>query len=235
MTAQNGPGKMPPDSPPLYHEVGLLEQFNLPPHVIRFIRAHQRQLWRIFACVVALALLVAGIDAYRNHRQIKAAEALDAALQAESGQREQLAQVSKKYSSTPSALWAEVTLAQLDEEEKKISEAIKRYQSILAWLKPDSQLEPLIRGKLAGLEEQQKNWSAALAHYEVLGKQEDYAAESRLGMARMYEALGQKERALARYKKFVELTAVSTAESGEDPRRQLVLAHLELLQEQETK
>ena len=123
-----------------------------------------------------------------------------------------------------------MALAQLDEQEKKIGEAIKRYQSILAWLKPDSPLEPLVRGKLAGLEEQQKNWSAALAHYEALGKHEDYAAESRLGMARMYELLGQKDRALARYRKFVELTAVSTSESGEDPRRQLVLAHLELLQ-----
>ena len=47
MAEPNSAGRTPQEPPPLYHEAGLLEEFNLPPKVIRYLRAHQRQLWTI--------------------------------------------------------------------------------------------------------------------------------------------------------------------------------------------
>ena len=101
MAEPNSAGRTPQEPPPLYHEAGLLEEFNLPPKAIRYLRAHQRQLWTIFGLALALVLVLAGIDSYRGHRLKKGAEALDAALHAESGQREQLEKLLADYSATP--------------------------------------------------------------------------------------------------------------------------------------
>ena len=40
MAEPNSAGRTPQEPPPLYHEAGLLEEFNLPPKVIRYLRAH---------------------------------------------------------------------------------------------------------------------------------------------------------------------------------------------------
>ena len=68
--------KLQPLGPP----PGLLDQFNLPPKVIAFMRANQRSLWAVFIAVIALSLSWAGYDAYRDNRQQQATSALDAAL-----------------------------------------------------------------------------------------------------------------------------------------------------------
>ena len=230
MAEPNSAGRTPQEPPPLYHEAGLLEEFNLPPKAIRYLRAHQRQLWTIFGLALALVLVLAGIDSYRGHWLKKGAEALDAALHAESGQREQLEKLLADYGATPSALWAEVELARLDEQAGKTEAAVSRYQAVLGKLKRDSKLEPLVLGKLAGLEENRKHWDAALGYLERLEGIAGRAPDAALAMGRIYEAQGKKAEALAMYKKFVEATAISLEESGVDQRRQMIMSHMELMQ-----
>lgn len=231
-TQTNAAGQPPKDSPPLLQEYGLLEQFNLPPKAIRFIRAHKRRIWSMVIACAAVALLVAGIDAFLDHRLKKAAEALDAAMQAGGEQqRELLAGVSRKYGSTPSAQWAEVTLARLDEEGGKPEEAIARYRKLQGKFPKNSPVQPLLLGKMAALEEQRQQWDAALNLYKSLSDTNDFAPDAFLGMARIHETRGNKDEALAMYRKFVEFTAVSTEETGVDPRRQMVMSHIELMQD----
>ena len=230
-TQTNAPGQPPKDSPPLFHEYGLLEQFNLPPKAIRFIRANQRKIWGVVIACAAAALLIAGIDAYFDYRLKKAAEALDAAMQASGAeQRELLAGVSRKYGSTPSAQWAEVNLARLDEEGGKPEEAIARYRKLQGKFPKNSPMQPLLLGRMAALEEGREQWDAALSLYKSLSENNEFAPDAFLGMGRIHEARGKKDEALAMYKKFVEYTAVSTEESGVDPRRQMVLTRLEEMQ-----
>ena len=230
MAEQHGAERRPQDLPPLFQEAGLLEQFNLPPKLILFLRRYQSAIWAVFASAIVLALAVAGYNAYTDHRSAKAAEALDTAMQAGEGRRDLLVQVRDDYSSTPSALWAEVALARMDEQENKADEAIQRYLAVRAKLKPSSHLIPLVLGKLAALEEQKKNWDASLAYYQELAKIDGFAADAHLNMGRLYEAQAKNDEALAMYKKFLEFTAVTTEQSGTDPRRQMVQSHIELLQ-----
>ena len=230
MAEQHGAERRPQDLPPLFQETGLLEQFNLPPKLIRFLRRFQSTIWAVLAVALLLSLAVAGYNAYTDHRREKGAEALDTAMQAGEGRRDLLQQVRDNFSSTPSALWAEVALARMDEQENKAGEAIQRYQAVRAKLKQDSQHMPLVLGKLAALEEQKKNWDASLAYYQELAKLDGFAADSHLNMGRLYEAQAKKDEALAMYRKFLEFTAVTTEESGTDPRRQMVQSHIELLQ-----
>ena len=230
MAEQHGAERKLQDLPPLFQESGLLEQFNLPPKLIRFLRRNQRAIWAVLVAAIVLALAIAGYNAYTDHRRAKGAEALDRAMQAGEGRRDLLQQVRDEYSSTPSALWAEVALARMDEQDNKAGEAIQRYQAVRAKLGPNSQLMPLVLGKLAVLEEQSKNWDASLAYYQELAKLDGFAADAQLNMGRLYEAQGKKDEALGMYKKFLEFTAVTTEQNGEDPRRQMIQSHIELLQ-----
>lgn len=218
------------DMAPLFQEAGLLEQFNLPPKLIRFLRRNQRAIWGTITAAVVIALAIAAFNAYKNHRVYKAAVALDVAMQAQEGQRDLLHKVQDDFSATPSALWAGIALARLDEQEGKLDAAIQKYQGVRAQLIASSQLTPLVLGKLAGLEEQKKNWDAALAYYRELGQIDGFAAGAHLSMGSIYEAQGNKDEALAMYRKFLELTAVTIEESGVDPRRQMILSRVELLQ-----
>lgn len=230
MAEQHGADKRLQDLPPLFQESGLLEQFNLPPKLIHFLRRNQSTIWVLVAAAIVLALAVAGYNTYTDHRWARGAEALDTAMQAGEGRRDLLQQVRDDFSSTPSALWAQVALARMDEQENKVDQAIESYQAVRAKLKPDSQLLPLVLGKLGTLEEQKKNWDASLAYYQELAKIDGFAADAHLNMGRLYEAQAKKDEALAMYKKFLEFTAVTTEQSGVDPRRQMVQSYIELLQ-----
>ncbi len=230
MAEQQGAEKRQQDLPPLFQGAGLLEQFNLPPKLIRFLRRHQRTLWLLLSACIVLAVAVAAYNTYQDSRMEKAAIALDAALQNKDARREMLQQVQNDYAATPSALWAAIALARMDEEEKKTDEAIQRYQAVRAKLEQKSPLIPLVLGKLAALEEEKKNGDAALAYYQEMAKLDGFAADAYLNMGRIYEEQGKKDDALGMYKQFLDFTAVTTEASGTDPRRQMIQSHIELLQ-----
>ncbi len=230
MAEERDSGKRVQDMPPLYQEMGLLEQFNLPPGVIRVLRRNQRAIWTVLAALLLFALALSAYSAYSGHRQEKAAAALDAALRAQSGQRELLQQVQNDFAATPSALWADVALARLDEREGKADDAIQRYQGIRTRLDKKSPLLAPVLAKLAAMEEQKKNWEAAISYYQELEQLQGYAADAHLHMGRVYEAQGKKEEALARYKRFLDDTATAGEQADADPRRQMISSHIELLQ-----
>lgn len=230
MAEEHDTGKKVQGIPPLYQETGLLERFNLPPGLIRVLRRNQRAIWTALALVLVLALGLSAYNAYTDHRRSKAATALDAALQAQSGQRELLQGVQDEFGDTPSALWAEVALARLDEKEGKLDDAIRRYQGLQTRLNDKSPLLAPLLGKLAALEEQKKDWEAALTHYRELGRLDGYGADANLAMGRVYEAQGKKEEALASYRQFLEDTATPGEQADADPRRQMIAIRIELLQ-----
>ena len=91
--------KLQPLGPP----PGLLDQFNLPPAFVAFVRRNRRPLSIVAVFGLALALGISGYTTYRDHRAGKAATALDAALAAGAGSRSQLEQVASEFAATPSA------------------------------------------------------------------------------------------------------------------------------------
>jgi predicted negative regulator of RcsB-dependent stress response len=203
--------------------VGLMEQFNLPPRMIAFIRRNQRPIWGGVIAVVVLSLGIAAYSAYRDHRAARAASALDAAMIASGDKRQLLEQVVQDYGATPSALWAKIELAFLEEREAQRAKAIARLEEVNASLAARSLLKPLIQNKLAGLYENEKQLDKAIAAYTELAAREEFAAEAYRALGRVNEQLGRKEEAAAMYDKYLELVGAQPPVQGKtDPIREMV-------------
>jgi len=216
--------KLQPLGPPM----GLLEQFNLPPRAIRFIRRNQRAIWLTLAAGIVLALAVSGFTTWREYQQEKAASALDAALIAKQDNRQLLEKMAQEYGATTSGLWAKIELALLEEKEGQRPKAIGRLEEINAGLS-GSQLKPLVLTKLAGLYEQEQQFDKALALATELATMEGFAPEAYRIMGRLNEQLGKKEAAVAMYGKYLELIDAQAGQGKADPLRDMVQSRLNQL------
>jgi predicted negative regulator of RcsB-dependent stress response len=212
-------------SPPM----GLLEQFNLPPAAITFIRRNQRAIWMAVAGCVFLIVAVSAYTSYRHYRDGKAASALDVALVAKQDSRQMLEKVVQEYGSTPSGLWAKIELAFLDEKEGQRPKAITGLEAINAGLAVQSLLKPLVLGKLAALNEDEKQFDKALVYYSELAGKEGFAPEAYRAMGRVNEQLGKSAEAVAMYGKYLELTPFQGRQQKNDPVREMVQARINQL------
>jgi len=213
----------------LSHPMGLLEQFNLPPAAITFIRRNQRALWMTVAGCVIIAIAVSAYTTYHEYRVGRAAAALDAALIAKQDSRPLLEKVVQEYGSTPSGLWAKIELGFLEEKEGQRPRAITRFEEINAALAAQSLLKPLVIGKLAALYEDENQWDKALAYYTDLAGKEGFAADAYRAMGRVNEALGKNAEAATMYGKYLELTNPQDGQSKNDPAREMVQSRLNQL------
>jgi predicted negative regulator of RcsB-dependent stress response len=209
-------------SPPL----GLLDQFNLPPAAITFIRRNQRAIWMAVAGCVFLAVAVSGYTSYRHYRAGKAASALDVALVAKQDSRQLLEKVVQEYGSTPSSLWARIELAFLEEKEGQLAKAIIQFEAINAGLTPQSLLKPLVLSKLAALNENEKQFDKALGYYGELAGNVGFAPEAYRAMGRVNEQMGKSAEAAIMYGKYLELTPSQGGQQKNDPVREMVQARL---------
>ena len=217
--------KLQPLAPPM----GLLEQFNLPPKTIAFIRRNQGAIWSVIALGVVLSLAISGYSTYREYREAKAASALDAAMIAKQDNRQLLEKVVQEYGANAAGLWAKIELARLDEKEGQRAKAISRLEEINAGLVVGTSLKPLILSKLAALYELEQQSDKALALYTELSGNEWFAAEAYRAMGRLQEQAGKKEEAAAMYGKYLELTGSQVGQGKADPTRDLVQSRLNQL------
>jgi predicted negative regulator of RcsB-dependent stress response len=208
---------------------GLLEQFNLPPAVIVFIRRNQRTIWLAVAACLIVVVAVSVYVSYRDYRSGKAASALNVALMAPKDNRQLLEKVGQDYSSTPSGLWARLELAFLDDKEGQEVQAITRLEAIKTDLSAKSLLKPLVIGKLAVLYENGKQFDKALALYTELATQEGYTIEAYRALGRVNEQLGKKAEALAMYTKYLESADVQAQQATNDPVREMVQSRINQL------
>lgn len=209
--------------------MGLMEQFNLPPALITFIRRNQRAVWLVVLGCVVLAVAVSSYTSYRDYRAGKANAALDSALIAKQDRRPLLEAVVQEYGSTPSGLWAKIELALLDEKEGQQAKAITRLEEINAGLAAQSLLKPLVLGKLAALYENENQLDKALALYSELAGKEGFAIEAYRAMGRVNELLGKKAEAAAMYGKYLEATVTPAGQGKNDPVREMVQSRLNQL------
>jgi predicted negative regulator of RcsB-dependent stress response len=209
--------------------VGLLEQFNLPPKMIAFIRRNQRAIWLALSVSIVLALAASGFTTYREYQDAQAASALDAALVAKQDNRQLLEKVAQEYGSTSSGLWAQIELAFLEEKEGQRAKAIDRLAAINTGLSATSPLKPLVLTKLAGLYENEQQFDKAVALSTELAAIEGFAATAYKSLGRLNEQLGKKEEAAAMYGKYLELTGAQPGQGKADPMRDMVQSRLNQL------
>jgi len=208
---------------------GLLEQFNLPPAFIAFLRNNSKIIWIIIGCVSLVVVCGALYGSYRTHTLNKAGAALDDALQAQENKESLLKQVASEYSSTPSATWAKVELANFYVAQEELDKAV----AILAELESDPGLDelvkPLVTFKLAGLYEQQEQMEKALGAYTVLSATAGFEAAAYKAMGRIQEYLGNEEQAIAMYTKYLEQLNFSGGENQSDPAKIIIEARVKQL------
>ncbi len=196
---------------------GLLDELNLPPAFIDFLRKNQRTLWSITAVIAIVVTAVSLYGSYRTYRENKATSAMDAAMQAVGDRQvDLLNKVVQDFSSTPTEHWARIELAQIAIKNGKPADAILQYQKVNQEIDAKNPLKPLVLFTLAGLYEETKNYQAALDHYQELTAVSGFEADAQYGLARVYAALHKNPEAVTAYQQYLSLTEKSpTGERGQ--------------------
>jgi len=212
---------------------GVLDQLNLPPALIDFLRKNQRRIWITAAVIAAVVTVVALYGSYRNYTMRKASEAYDQALILPDEQKkEALDKIVATYGSTPLAIWSRVELARMDQAAGATKHALQQLTAINSELKPSSLLKPLVLVNLGALYEQVGEPAQALEAYQQLKTLQGFEAEALSSLGRVYESQGNKEQAIAMFQEYLQLTSnESTAPRQDDPAQVMIRATLNRLQQ----
>lgn len=212
---------------------GVLDQLNLPPALIDFLRKNQRKIWIVVAVIAAVVTVVSLYGSYRNYTMRKASEAYDQALILDGEQKKAALQlVVADYGSTSFAIWSRVELAHMDQASGALKEALEQLTAINSDLKPSSLLKPLVLVNLGGLYEQDNKLEQAIQVYQELKTLEGFEASAVSSLGRVYESQGNKDQAIAMYEQYLNLTGKeSTLPQQDDPARVMIRAALHRLQQ----
>ncbi len=192
---------------------GLLEELNLPPKAIKFIRNNRRNIIIGLLCCVLAIVGWSSLSYYLARQNDRAAALLSEAVgQGVPGQRKVLLQkVLDEYGRTGSAKWAKVEMGHLAFDAQQYDEAIKVYRDVLDDLAKSSPIFPLVQLNLAQAYENKNALTEALAAYQRLSEIKGFAGESYLAMGRIYELQKAVPQAKEMYGKVLAEEGVSPA------------------------
>lgn len=179
---------------------GLLEQFNLPPRVITFVRDNKRLVQAGIGLLIIAVVSWSFYNSYQKNRVEEADSALSVALNLEAGQRlDALADVEKNFAGTDAALWAEIKSAQELATSGKVVEANNVFHELLSNVSGSSSLKSLLTFAAAQSDEALGNYPAALSAYESLKEIDGYQEIGLNGLGRVYEIQGELSKAVEVY------------------------------------
>jgi predicted negative regulator of RcsB-dependent stress response len=211
---------------------GLLDQFNLPPAVISFIRQNQRAIWVVVGCIAVIVIAASLYGTYRAYREDKAASALTLALKAEAGdKKQQLQQVVKEFGSTSSGFWGRIELAHLAAAEGNLTGAIEELTDIQSSVSDKDPLAPLLHYNLALLHEKNSELNSAIAALTALSGFKGFEKIAYEAMGRLYEKQGSREKALEMYRKYMSFGGPEAGgQPPADPDRSMIQARIHRLE-----
>ena len=210
---------------------GLLEQLNLPPAVITFMRKNQRTLWIVTGCIALVVVAVAIYDQYTTSREEKAATAFSVAMKSEGAEKQELlTQVVDEYGSTPAGLWGRIELAHLDVENGEPAKAIQAFIAVKDEVSSKDPVMPLILFALGSLYEKNNELDKAVDSFNQLSAYKGFEASSFEAMGRLYELQGQKEKAVDMYKKALVTDSEKEQLQSGNPNRETIQARINSLQ-----
>lgn len=183
---------------------GVLDQLNLPPSVVTFIRKNKRML-QILGVVTVV--LVVSFSLYRSYRQTKlenGASSLAISMEGEGETKvKALEHVVSEFSGTPSALWAATELGHMAMKESTFAKAAAQYSQVRDQVSDSNPMYGLLTFGIAQAHEAAGEYGQSSAAYSALKTVTGYKDEGYLGMARVLEAQGEKEKALAVYEEYL--------------------------------
>ncbi|MDW7772006.1 MAG: tetratricopeptide repeat protein [Desulfobulbaceae bacterium] len=212
-------------------QTGVLDQLNLPPAVIAFIRKNQQAIWIIVICVALIVTVVSLYGSYRSYRENKASTALTLVMQAEGEERkQQLAEIIDEYGSTSAGMWGRIELAHMAAQEGDFDQAIARLTEVRESVSAKNPVTPLLIYNLGSLYEKNENPDQALNSYNELLAFKGFEPIAYKALGRIYELQGSNDKALEMYEKYMETTDNGTGQPAADPDRSMVQAKISRLE-----
>jgi predicted negative regulator of RcsB-dependent stress response len=199
---------------------GLLEQLNLPPKGVKFIRENLKIINTVLVITIVVAVFWSMYDSYRYKRINDGGSALSIALsEPESARPAALQKVLSDFSDTPSGRWAQVELAHIDMKGGNFSAAAQKYSAVREKLKPNDPLFGLVSLGVAQAREAAKEYDQAFGEYTTLSKIEGYQPLCYLGIGRIHEIKGERDKALSSYEQYI---ATFVGQNGNNPEKTLI-------------
>jgi predicted negative regulator of RcsB-dependent stress response len=198
----------------------LLEQLNLPPKAVKFIQKNLKAIYALCILIVVLAVSWSAYDAYHQKKINQSSSALATAMQDPLATRSAaLHKVIADFPGTSAALWAQVELAHIDMNAGSFKDAAEKYTAVRGKVGTPDPLYALVTFGVAQAEEAGKEYDQALLEYQSLAKIEGYQALGLLGMGRIHEMKGEKDKALSDYELYM---STMVGDNRNDPEKALV-------------
>ncbi|RLB73627.1 MAG: hypothetical protein DRH06_10460 [Deltaproteobacteria bacterium] len=183
---------------------GVLDQLNLHPSAVSFIRDNKRILQVTGVVIVVMVVSISLYKSYRQTRLENGASNLSISMEGEGDTKtEALKHVATEFSGTPSALWADTELGHIAMKDGKYEQAAKQYQIVRDTIKDSNPMYGLLTFGIAQANEAGKKYAVSSAMYSELKAVVGYKDEGYLGMARVLEAQNEKQKALAVYEEYL--------------------------------
>ena len=185
----------------------ILEELNLPPAAIEFIRANAGAIQAVFALFIVILLGWEGYGKYVSVQRDRSADMLYQAMKVTEPEQQitQLKALSSKYGKDYSGIWGGIEQGHLAFKEGKFKEAATQYEAILGSLDKKSPVYALIQYSLGQAYENLPDQAKAKSAYQALSAVKGFDGEALLGLARIAELEGKTDEALAKFKDYVAL------------------------------
>lgn len=209
---------------------GILEQFNLPPNVIEFVRKHQRTIYITLSVIAVVVVFYSLYSSHLDKQRTESSSALSMAQQLEGDMRLQaLDKVVAEYSGTGSATWANIEIARYYMEKSDFETALQRYTTIREDISANNSLTYLVTFGIAQAKEALGQFDQAASEYQSLKNVQGFESIGYTGTARIYEVQGNLEKAVNEYQQYLSTLGASNVNSAE---RQYINAKISAIKAQ---
>lgn len=183
---------------------GFLDQLNLPPGVVFFMEKYHRIILITTVLILITAISIPLYNSWHEYRDNNAATALAEAMRLDGETKiAQLEQVSEQYTTTPSGLWAMVTLAQIAADQGNLADAAAQLSVIRENISRGNPLEPLLIVRMAKINEELKKFDEAISLYQELIVFPGFVADAYYSMGRVYAVMDKNSEAVSKYQQYL--------------------------------
>lgn len=206
---------------------GVLEQLNLPPAIVDFVRKHQKMIYISLGVIATAVVIWSFYGSYIENKRAKSSSALTLALEQDGQNRiEALSHVASDFSGTDSALWANIELAQAFIEQNNLEGALQKYGQVRKSISTEDILYPLVSYGIAQVNEMLAQHSLALEEYSALKNIQGYESIGYLGVSRIHEIQQNYDAAV---KQLEEYQGILISENPSAPEKDFLSSRIDLL------
>ena len=195
---------------------GVLEQLNLPPAVIEFVRKNQRTIYIVIGVITAVVVTWALYDSYHDKKIAESSSALSVAQKIEGDDKvAALQDVVNDYAGTAAARWAKIELARHFTSKADNAAALQHYQDVRQSIDDTNPLFALVVFGIAQAEEALSNYDSAVQEYSILKTINGFESIGYTGAARIYEVQGKNDSAVQELEEYLGTLIGDAPESAE--------------------